>query len=142
MARHLSQGAPSEGQAALSVDLSRRYDGPTSSGYRELAQVNQCHRFLCRSPLELFNTYTGNDMNFNPPVAPPATKKRVRIFGASQVDTMSTCRLPIKFLFQDRFVIGAALFDEQLQRRAESVLATAEEAELDFNRTKCTLNHT
>lgn len=101
MARHLSQGAPSEGQAALSVDLSRR------------------------SPVELFNTYTVKDMNFNPPVALPATKKK------------------------DRFVIGATLFDDQLQRQAESVLKTTEEAELDFNKTEtqiptatCTLNHT
>lgn len=30
MARHLGHGAPSEGQAALSVDLSRRYEDPTS----------------------------------------------------------------------------------------------------------------
>lgn len=60
-----------------------------------------------------------------------------------------TCRLPIKFVFQDRFVIGATLFDDQLQRQAESVLKTPEEAQLDFNKTNkqiptatCTLNHT
>lgn len=94
--------------------------------------------------MELFKTYTVSDMNFNPPVAPPPTKKKVRIFDASQVDTVPTCRLPIKFVFQDRFVIGATLFDEQLQRRVESVLATSEEAELDFSKTDTqipTLNH-
>lgn len=112
-------------------------------------QVNKCRGLLCRLPLELFNTYTVNDMNFNPPVAPPATKKKVTIFDASQVNTVPACRLTIKFLFQDRFVIGATLFDDQLQRRAESLLATSEEAELDFTKTdtqiptaKCTLNHT
>ncbi|KAM9336807.1 nucleolar complex protein 3 homolog [Symphorus nematophorus] len=87
-AAHLSQGAPSEGSAALGVDLSRR------------------------SPVELFNVYSVTDMSFNPPVAPPATKKK------------------------DRFVVGASLLDVELQRRAESVLtaaAVATETQLDFN---------
>lgn len=74
-------------------------------------------------------------MNFNPPVALPATKKKVRVFEASQVNTVPTCTLPIKFLFQDRFGIGATLFDDQLQRQADSVLAASEEGELDFNKT-------
>uniref|UniRef100_A0A7N6C025 Nucleolar complex protein 3 homolog n=1 Tax=Anabas testudineus TaxID=64144 RepID=A0A7N6C025_ANATE len=51
---HLSRGAPSEGSAALGVKLSRR------------------------SPVELFGDYSVKDMNFNPPVAPPATKKKVQ----------------------------------------------------------------
>uniref|UniRef100_A0AAQ5Z5T5 Nucleolar complex protein 3 homolog n=1 Tax=Amphiprion ocellaris TaxID=80972 RepID=A0AAQ5Z5T5_AMPOC len=51
---HLSLGAPSDGSAALSVDLSRR------------------------SPVELFHDYSVRDMTFNPPVAPPASKKKVR----------------------------------------------------------------
>uniref|UniRef100_A0A3Q4B3N4 Nucleolar complex protein 3 homolog n=1 Tax=Mola mola TaxID=94237 RepID=A0A3Q4B3N4_MOLML len=46
-AAHLCQGAPSEGSAALAVDLSRR------------------------SPVELFDVYSVRDMSFNPPVAPP-----------------------------------------------------------------------
>ncbi|KAM7381027.1 hypothetical protein PAMA_012050 [Pampus argenteus] len=49
---HLSLGAPSEGSAALSVDLSRR------------------------SPAELFDDYSVRDMTFNPTVAAPGTKKR------------------------------------------------------------------
>lgn len=84
-------------------------------------------------------------MNFNPPVAPPPTKKKVRIFDTSQVNTVPTRRLSIEFHFQDRFVTGATLFDDQLQRRAESILATSEEAELDFSKTDTqipTLNHT
>ncbi|CAJ1081308.1 nucleolar complex protein 3 homolog [Xyrichtys novacula] len=85
LAAHLSQGAPSEGSAALSVDLSRR------------------------SPSELFNVYRVKDMTFNPPVAPPASKKK------------------------DRFVGGAMLLDAELQRRAERALSNNEEAELDFN---------
>ncbi|XP_038554077.1 nucleolar complex protein 3 homolog isoform X2 [Micropterus salmoides] len=86
LASHLCQGAPSEGSAALGVELSRR------------------------SPVELFNMYSVRDMTFNPPVAPPATKKK------------------------DRFVVGATLLDTELQRQAQSVLtaAGAEEAELDF----------
>nr|XP_046233058.1 nucleolar complex protein 3 homolog [Scatophagus argus] len=91
-ADHLSRGAPSEGSAALSVELSRR------------------------SPVELFNVYSVKDMTFNPPVAPPSSKKK------------------------DRFVIGATLLDEELQRRAESILNAAEEAELDFNTTGTHMN--
>lgn len=52
MAVHLSHGAPSEGSAALRVDLSRR------------------------SPVELFDDYNVKDMTFNPPVAAPDTKKK------------------------------------------------------------------
>uniref|UniRef100_A0A3Q2VZF9 Nucleolar complex protein 3 homolog n=1 Tax=Haplochromis burtoni TaxID=8153 RepID=A0A3Q2VZF9_HAPBU len=49
---HLSQGAPSEGSAALSVELSRR------------------------SSVELFDDYSIKDMTFNPPVASPSLKKK------------------------------------------------------------------
>uniref|UniRef100_A0A8C2WJT2 Nucleolar complex protein 3 homolog n=1 Tax=Cyclopterus lumpus TaxID=8103 RepID=A0A8C2WJT2_CYCLU len=91
MAAHLSQGAPSDGPAALGVDLSRR------------------------SPAELFNVYSVKDMTFNPPVAPPGSKKK------------------------DRF--GATLLDADLQRRAESVL-TAEDTELDFTTHTLRLPHT
>lgn len=87
LAVHLSQGAPSEGSAALSADLSRR------------------------SPVELFDIYSVRDMTFNPPVAPPGSKKK------------------------DRFVVGATLLDAELQRRAESVLSAAEDTELDFTTT-------
>lgn len=87
LAVHLCHGAPSEGSAALSVDLSRR------------------------SPVELFDVYNVKDMTFNPPVAPPGTKKK------------------------DRFVVGATLLDAELQRRAESVLSAAEDSELDFTTT-------
>ncbi|KAM8729940.1 nucleolar complex protein 3 homolog [Acanthopagrus schlegelii] len=93
LAVHVCQGAPSEGSAALSVDLSRR------------------------SPVELFNAYSVKDMTFNPPVAPPGSKKK------------------------DRFVIGAKLLDEELQRRAESVLTVTEETELDFNTTHKHTHH-
>ncbi|KAK9530970.1 hypothetical protein VZT92_012441 [Zoarces viviparus] len=84
MALHLSHGAPSDGSASLGVELSRR------------------------SPVELFNLYSVKDMTFNPPVAPPGSKKK------------------------DRFVFGATLLDAELQRRAERVLAVPEETELDF----------
>uniref|UniRef100_A0A8D0CY66 Nucleolar complex protein 3 homolog n=1 Tax=Sander lucioperca TaxID=283035 RepID=A0A8D0CY66_SANLU len=52
LALHLSHGAPSEGSAALGA-LSRK------------------------SPAELFNAYSVRDMTFNPPVAPPGSKKKV-----------------------------------------------------------------
>ncbi|XP_061887815.1 nucleolar complex protein 3 homolog [Entelurus aequoreus] len=52
LAVHLSRGAPSEGSAALSVELSRR------------------------SPVQLFDDYTMKDMTFNPPVAPPSHRKK------------------------------------------------------------------
>lgn len=81
---HLSQGAPSDGSAALSVELSRR------------------------SPVELFEDYSVKDMTFNPPVAPPGSKKK------------------------DRFVVGAMLLDADLQRRVESVLTAAMDTQLDF----------
>lgn len=87
LAVHLCQGAPSDGSAALSTDLSRR------------------------SPVELFDIYSVRDMTFNPPVAPPGSKKK------------------------DRFVIGATLLDAELQRRAESVLSAAEDMKLDFTTT-------
>ncbi|XP_018544129.1 nucleolar complex protein 3 homolog [Lates calcarifer] len=84
-AAHLSQGAPSEGSAALRVELSRR------------------------SPVELFHDYSVKDMTFNPPVAPPGTKKK------------------------DRFTVGVTLLDAELQRRVESVLnATGDNTQLDF----------
>lgn len=70
-----------------------------------------------RSPVELFNMYSVKDMTFNPPVAPPGTKKK------------------------DRFVGGATLLDVELQRRAESAMTVIEEAELDFNTTH-TQRHT
>lgn len=93
LAVHVCQGAPSEGSAALSVDLSRR------------------------SPVELFNAYSVKDMTFNPPVAPPGSKKK------------------------DRFGTGVKLLDDELQRRAESVLTVAEETELDFNTTHTHTDH-
>ncbi|XP_028264506.1 nucleolar complex protein 3 homolog [Parambassis ranga] len=83
-AAHLSRGAPSEGSAALSVDLSRR------------------------SPVELFSDYSIKDMTFNPPVAPPTSKKK------------------------DVFVVGEALLDAELQRRVKSILTAAEDKQLDF----------
>ncbi|XP_060883739.1 nucleolar complex protein 3 homolog [Labrus mixtus] len=92
-AAHLCQGAPSEGSAALSADLSRR------------------------SPVELFNIFSVKDMTFNPPVAPPGSKKK------------------------DRFVSGAALLDAGLQRQVQSVLNTTEETELDFNTTNTHSEH-
>ncbi|CAK6984958.1 nucleolar complex protein 3 homolog, partial [Scomber scombrus] len=52
LAVHLSLGAPSEGSAALRVDLSRR------------------------SAEELFEDYSVRDMTFNPAVAAPSTKKK------------------------------------------------------------------
>ncbi|XP_020513097.2 nucleolar complex protein 3 homolog [Labrus bergylta] len=92
-AAHLCQGAPSEGSAALSADLSRR------------------------SPVELFNIFSVKDMTFNPPVAPPGSKKK------------------------DRFVVGAALLDAGLQRLVQSVLNATEETELDFNTTNTHSEH-
>uniref|UniRef100_A0AAQ5ZFY3 Nucleolar complex protein 3 homolog n=1 Tax=Amphiprion ocellaris TaxID=80972 RepID=A0AAQ5ZFY3_AMPOC len=65
---HLSLGAPSDGSAALSVDLSRR------------------------SPVELFHDYSVRDMTFNPPVAPPASKKKVRKSDDSNLDFTQTHR--------------------------------------------------
>lgn len=93
LALHLCQGAPSEGWAALGVELSRR------------------------SPGELFHVYSVRDMTFNPPVAPPGSRKK------------------------DRFVIGETLLDVELQRRAESVLNATEEAELDFSTTHTQSEH-
>ncbi|KAM3592057.1 uncharacterized protein V6R79_012117 [Siganus canaliculatus] len=84
LAFHLCQGAPSEGSAALSVDLSRR------------------------SPVELFNVYSARDMTFNPPVAPPGSKKK------------------------NRFAVGATLLDEDLRRQADITLTATEGAEPDF----------
>ncbi|XP_047464807.1 nucleolar complex protein 3 homolog isoform X2 [Mugil cephalus] len=96
-ASHLSRGAPSEGSAALSVELSRR------------------------SPVELFDVYSVKDMTFNPPVAPPGSKKK------------------------DRFSVGASsLLDAELQTRVNRVLTEAEDAQLDFTatHTKKTTAHT
>ncbi|XP_027132913.1 nucleolar complex protein 3 homolog isoform X2 [Larimichthys crocea] len=59
LAVHLCLGAPSEGSAALNVDLSRR------------------------SPAELFNVYSVKNMTFNPPVALPGTKKKLFFFSFS-----------------------------------------------------------
>ncbi|KAM4524743.1 nucleolar complex protein 3 homolog [Odontesthes bonariensis] len=84
-AAHLRQGAPSDGSAALSVDLSRR------------------------SPLELFEDYSVKNMTFNPPVAPPGSRKK------------------------DQFVVGAALLDAELQRQVQSIRTAAEDAHLDFS---------
>lgn len=80
---HLSLGAPSDGSAALSVDLSRR------------------------SPVELFHDYSVRDMTFNPPVAPPASKKKEHL-------------------------VGTSLLDTELQRRVDEVLKAAEDSQLDF----------
>ncbi|XP_008303033.1 nucleolar complex protein 3 homolog [Stegastes partitus] len=85
---HLSLGAPSDGSAALSVDLSRR------------------------SPVELFHDYSVRDMTFNPPVAPPASKKK------------------------DHFLVGTSLLDAELQRRVDDVLNTTEDTQLDFTATR------
>ncbi|XP_068161354.1 nucleolar complex protein 3 homolog [Antennarius striatus] len=90
LALHLCHGAPSEGATALSVDLSRR------------------------SPVELFDVYSIRDMTFNPPVAPPTTKKK------------------------DRLLVRSALLDQDLQTRADNLLTTAQEAELDFYNNKST----
>ncbi|XP_072228904.1 nucleolar complex protein 3 homolog [Leuresthes tenuis] len=84
-AAHLRQGAPSDGSAALSVELSRR------------------------SPQELFEDYSVKNMTFNPPVAPPSSKKK------------------------DLFVVGAALLDAELQRRVQSVRTAADDTQLDFS---------
>ncbi|MEQ2310382.1 Nucleolar complex protein 3 [Ameca splendens] len=83
-AGHLSHGAPSDGSSALNVELCRR------------------------SPLELFEDYSVKDMTFNPPVAPPASKKK------------------------DQFVVGAALLDDKLQKQVDSILNAAEDTQLDF----------
>ncbi|RVE59217.1 hypothetical protein OJAV_G00186480 [Oryzias javanicus] len=83
-AAHLTRGAPSEGSAALSADLSRR------------------------SPPELFEDYSIKDMTFNPPVAAPNSKKK------------------------DSFVVGAALMDGDLQRRADAAMTAAGNTPLDF----------
>ncbi|KAM4623770.1 nucleolar complex protein 3 homolog [Polymixia lowei] len=84
---HLSHGAPSEGSRALSVELSRRL------------------------PVELFDDYSAKDMTFNPPVAPPSTKKK------------------------DYFTIGAALLDDDLKRQVDRVLSSTnvDETSLDFS---------
>ncbi|XP_023150719.1 nucleolar complex protein 3 homolog [Amphiprion ocellaris] len=83
---HLSLGAPSDGSAALSVDLSRR------------------------SPVELFHDYSVRDMTFNPPVAPPASKKKDHL-------------------------VGTSLLDAELQRQVDDVLNAAEDSNLDFTQT-------
>lgn len=63
-ASHLCHGAPSEGSAALNVELSRR------------------------APVELFQDYSFKDMTFNPPVGKPATKKKDKfVIGDSLLDT-------------------------------------------------------
>ncbi|XP_035764682.1 nucleolar complex protein 3 homolog [Neolamprologus brichardi] len=60
---HLSQGAPSEGSAALSAELSRR------------------------SSVELFDDYSIKDMTFNPPVASRSLKKKGHfVVGATLLD--------------------------------------------------------
>lgn len=87
-AAHLSLGAPSDGSGALNVELSRKL------------------------PVELFEEYSTSDMTFNPPVAPPATKKK------------------------DYFTIGEALLDPELKREVEQALSsesTVDTATLDFS---------
>ncbi|XP_013878772.1 nucleolar complex protein 3 homolog [Austrofundulus limnaeus] len=81
---HLSHGAPSEGSSSLSVELSRR------------------------SPLELFEDYSVKDMTFNPPVAPPGSRRK------------------------DRFVIGETLLDDELQQQANSALNLIVDTQADF----------
>ncbi|TMS01443.1 Nucleolar complex protein 3-like protein [Larimichthys crocea] len=68
LAVHLCLGAPSEGSAALNVDLSRR------------------------SPAELFNVYSVKNMTFNPPVALPGTKKKDRFVGGAMLLDMELQR--------------------------------------------------
>ncbi|XP_024120744.1 nucleolar complex protein 3 homolog isoform X2 [Oryzias melastigma] len=61
-----------------------------------------------RSPPELFEDYSIKDMTFNPPVAAPNSKKK------------------------DSFVVGAALMDGDLQRRADAAMTAAGNTQLDF----------
>lgn len=96
--------------------------------------------FLSRSPVELFHTYSVKDMTFNPPVAPPATKKKVWKSNAHivcQIRFTATELLIgfILFVHQDRFVILAKMMDGELQRQVERVLTGGREVELDFNAT-------
>ncbi|TNN04234.1 nucleolar complex protein 3 homolog [Takifugu flavidus] len=88
---HLSHGAPSEGSAALGVELSRR------------------------TSVELFNTFSVKDLSFNPPVASPTTRKK------------------------GGFVVGALLYDSDLQSQAQRV-CVAMETELDFASAYTNLN--
>ncbi|KAJ8264366.1 hypothetical protein GJAV_G00148320 [Gymnothorax javanicus] len=84
-AAHLAVGAPSEGSGALSTELSRR------------------------TPVELFEDYSTNDMTFNPPVAEPASKRK------------------------DHFTIGHALLGSDLKERIDEILRTETTAVvLDF----------
>ncbi|XP_017296248.1 nucleolar complex protein 3 homolog [Kryptolebias marmoratus] len=84
---HLSHGAPSEGSSSLSVELSRR------------------------SPLDLYEDYSVKDMTFNPPVAPPSSKRK------------------------DRFVVGETLLDGELQKRVNSILKAVVDIQADFTAT-------
>jgi len=43
-----------------------------------LLDLNYLNPHLCRSPQELLEDYSVKNMTFNPPVAPPSSKKKVR----------------------------------------------------------------
>ncbi|KAM4030228.1 nucleolar complex protein 3 homolog [Anomaloglossus baeobatrachus] len=81
-AAHLRAGAPSEGSSALAASLSRR------------------------SPVELFNDYSMNEMNFNPPV--PETVPKIKNKGRTHE------------------------LSEDLQKMIEEQLHKVQSAELDF----------
>ncbi|KAI2658759.1 hypothetical protein H4Q32_016890 [Labeo rohita] len=82
---HLMRGAPSEGSGALSMELSRR------------------------APVQLFEDYSVKDMNFNPPVAEPPSKKK------------------------EHFTIGDAFLDSELKAQIDAALQNeSEETNLDF----------
>ncbi|XP_038155661.1 nucleolar complex protein 3 homolog [Cyprinodon tularosa] len=64
---------------------------------------------LCRrSPMDLFADYSVKDMTFNPAVASPPSKKK------------------------DKFVVGASLLDDELQKQVDCILKMSEDTKLDF----------
>ncbi|KAM3860006.1 nucleolar complex protein 3 homolog [Diretmus argenteus] len=83
---HLAVGAPSEGSGSLDVDLSRRF------------------------PVQLYDDYSATNMTFNPPIAPPPTRKK------------------------DRFGGGVAMLDADLENQVHRVLNHQDETPLDFSR--------
>uniref|UniRef100_A0A672JDN7 Nucleolar complex protein 3 homolog n=1 Tax=Salarias fasciatus TaxID=181472 RepID=A0A672JDN7_SALFA len=130
-AAHLSRGAPSEGSAALNVELSRR------------------------APVELFRDYSLKDMTFNPPVDKPPTKKKViksnapqrwwrkikffnlsnffSFFSENLADVLRcfcVCVCACVCVFQDHFVVGDSLLDAELQKHIDRVLHTHTQTQL------------
>uniref|UniRef100_A0A672G6A3 Nucleolar complex protein 3 homolog n=1 Tax=Salarias fasciatus TaxID=181472 RepID=A0A672G6A3_SALFA len=73
-AAHLSRGAPSEGSAALNVELSRR------------------------APVELFRDYSLKDMTFNPPEHVSARDKMDQISNRTRIITPKPNEFPINVL--------------------------------------------